>query len=50
MKVVASGGEEYEVRAGDVFKIGAGHDAWVIGDEPLVAVDFQGLADYAKPR
>jgi len=43
-------GDEHSVKAGDVVKIGAGHDAWVVGDEPLVAVDFQGLADYAKPK
>ena len=27
-----------------------GHDAWVVGDEPWVTVDFsQAMADYAKP-
>jgi hypothetical protein len=26
----------------------AGHDAWVVGNEPVVVVDFQGLRDYAK--
>jgi hypothetical protein len=25
-----------------------GHDAWVVGNEPVVVVDFQGMADYAK--
>jgi len=25
-----------------------GHDAWVVGNEPVVVVDFQGLTDYAK--
>jgi hypothetical protein len=25
-----------------------GHDAWVIGTEPAVVVDFQGMLDYAK--
>jgi hypothetical protein len=24
------------------------HDAWVVGDEPAVVVDFQGMLDYAK--
>jgi hypothetical protein len=27
-----------------------GHDAWVVGNEPVVVVDFQGMADYAKPK
>jgi len=26
-----------------------GHDAWVVGDEPAVFVEFQGAANYAKP-
>ena len=25
-----------------------GHDAWVVGNEDVVVVDFQGMADYAK--
>ena len=27
----------------------AGHDGWVVGDEPAVLVDFFGATDYAKP-
>jgi hypothetical protein len=30
-------------------EIPSGHDAWVIGDEPVVAIDFRGGAIYAKP-
>ena len=50
MTLKTENGEEYTVKAGDVLKIGAGHDAWVVGNEPVVAVDFQGLADYAKAK
>jgi quercetin dioxygenase-like cupin family protein len=50
MTLKTESGEEHTVKAGDVLKIGAGHDAWVVGSEPVVAVDFQGLADYAKPK
>jgi hypothetical protein len=25
-----------------------GHDAWTVGDEPCVLLDFGGLKDYAK--
>ena len=32
-------GTELEARAGDVYLIPAGHDAWVVGDEPCVALD-----------
>jgi hypothetical protein len=28
----------------------SGHDAWVVGDEPCVVIDWQGFADHAKPR
>ena len=41
-------GDETEISAGDFFAIPAGHDAWVVGDEPCVMVDWQGMADYAK--
>jgi predicted RNA-binding protein with PIN domain/quercetin dioxygenase-like cupin family protein len=40
MGVRASDGTEVEVAAGDVFFVGPGHDAWVVGDEPCVALDF----------
>jgi hypothetical protein len=41
-------GTEYECKPGDVSLLPSGHDAWVVGDEPVVVVDFQGLHDYAK--
>ncbi|MCA1704185.1 MAG: cupin, partial [Actinobacteria bacterium] len=25
-----------------------GHDAWTVGDEACVVIDWQGFADYAK--
>jgi quercetin dioxygenase-like cupin family protein len=43
-------GTEVELKPGDAFIVGAGHDAWVVGDEPCVSLDFSGLADFAKPR
>lgn len=39
-----------ECKAGDVSLLPTGHDAWVVGDEPVVVVDFQGLVDYAKGK
>jgi len=41
-------GTELVYRAGDVGLIPAGHDGWVIGDEPVVMIDFQGMIDYAR--
>lgn len=34
-------GYEYEVGSGDFFEVGPNHDAWVVGDEPCVALDFE---------
>ena len=48
LKVVMDDGTEKELRAGDVSLLPSGHDAWVVGNESVVVVDFQGMADYAK--
>ncbi len=39
---------EGEATAGDVSRIAPGHDAWDVGDDPAVFVEFQGAANYAK--
>ena len=41
-------GTEKTSKAGDVLNIPPGHDAWVVGNEPVVILDFQGMVDYAK--
>jgi len=48
MKVVMDDGTEKEIGAGDAAEIPPGHDAWVIGNEPCVAIDFAGGKVYAK--
>jgi quercetin dioxygenase-like cupin family protein len=48
MKVVMDDGEEMEYGPGDFAVMAPGHDAWVVGDEPCVVIDWQGYADYAK--
>jgi quercetin dioxygenase-like cupin family protein len=49
MKVAMSDGSgEGELGPGDIAAIEPGHDAWVVGDEPCVAVDFGGYARYAE--
>ncbi|MGP3926563.1 cupin domain-containing protein [Streptomyces sp. 8N616] len=52
MRVRMDDGQESEVGPGDVFVASPGHDAWVVGDEPVVAYDFAGqtATEYAKPR
>lgn len=49
MKVVMNDGEEMEYGPGDFATMAPGHDAWILGDEPCVVIDWQGFADYAKP-
>ncbi len=41
-------GTEVLCRPGDVSLLPPGHDAWVVGDEPVVLVDFQGMVEYAR--
>jgi hypothetical protein len=48
LRVVMDDGKEFDCQAGDVSHLPAGHDAWVVGNEPVVLVDFQGMLDYAR--
>ncbi len=41
-------GAELEIAPGDVFEIPPGHDAWVVGDEPWVSVDFESMRTYGR--
>ena len=49
IRIAMDDGSEFDCKAGDVSLLPVGHDAWVVGDEPVVVVDFQGMVDYAKP-
>ena len=35
-------------RPGDVTSLPSGHDAWVVGDEPVAVVDWFGASHYAE--
>jgi hypothetical protein len=41
-------GTEYVAGPGDVTSLPSGHDAWVIGNEAVVVVDWYGASNYAK--
>jgi hypothetical protein len=41
-------GTEFVAEPGDVTSLPRGHDAWVLGDEPVVVVDWFGASEYAK--
>jgi hypothetical protein len=48
MRIRTDDGAEDEVGPGDFFRVAPGHDAWVIGNEACVMVDFGGYEQYAK--
>src|SRR5271154_2348050 len=41
-------GTEFIAGPGAVAPLPSGHDAWVVGDEPVVTVDWFGAGNYAK--
>jgi class 3 adenylate cyclase len=41
-------GTELEIGPGDVFELPPGHDAWVVGPEPWVSVDFAAMRNYGR--
>jgi hypothetical protein len=41
-------GTELVAEPGDVTSLPSGHDAWVVGDEPVVVVDWYGATNYAR--
>ncbi len=41
-------GTEFIAGPGDVTSLPSGHDAWVVGNEPVVVVDWFGASNYAK--
>ncbi len=42
-------GTSFEIGAGMVFDIPAGHDGWVIGDEPWETYDVAGMRSFGRP-
>ncbi|MBP9131050.1 MAG: hypothetical protein KBF50_12320 [Steroidobacteraceae bacterium] len=43
-------GTEIVAGPGGITSLPSGHDAWVVGDEPAVVVDWFGASNYAKTR
>jgi hypothetical protein len=41
-------GTELVAGPGDVTALPSGHDAWVIGDEPVIVIDWFGASNYGK--
>ena len=50
LHVVTDDGIEKDVKAGEILRIEPGYNAWVVGNEPVITIDFQGLVDYGVSR
>lgn len=48
LHVVHTDGTEGDAGPGDAYVIEPGHDAWVVGDEAVVAFEFESAESYAK--
>ena len=48
IRVKMADGEEFDLGPGSVSALSQGHDAWVIGNEPVIGVDWAGASNYAK--
>src|SRR4051794_10059982 len=48
LRIQMADGVELEFHPGDVLEIPPGHDAWVVGDERVVTVDFEAMRGFAK--
>lgn len=50
LRVQMSDGIELELGPREVFEIPPGHDAWVLGDEAFVTIDFEAMRGFARPQ
>jgi hypothetical protein len=47
-KVILDDGSEAESGLGEALGIPSGHDAWVVGDEPVVCLEYLGANNLAR--
>jgi len=48
LHICMADGTEFDAEPGQVTALPVGHDAWVVGDEPVVVIDWAGASNYAK--
>ena len=48
LRIEMADGTQFDAVPGQVTALPSGHDAWVVGDEPVVVVDWWGASNYAK--
>jgi class 3 adenylate cyclase len=47
MHIAMDDGASLDISGGSAFEIPSGHDAWVVGDEPWIAISWNSLRSYA---
>ncbi len=50
MRVVDAAGIQTEIGVGEAHDIPPGHDAWIVGDDTFVGLEFRSAREYAKPK
>lgn len=50
IQIILSDGTERAIEPGEVYDVPPGHDAFVLGDQPAVAIEFRHGAAWARPR
>jgi len=48
LRIQMADGTEFDAHPGDVTSLPSGHDAWVVGDDEVVVIDWFGASEYAK--
>ena len=48
LHILMTDGTEFEAGPGEITVLPSGHDAWVVGDEPVVIIDWHGVSHYAQ--
>ena len=50
MTVLLADGTTHELTAGSAYNIPPEHDAWVVGNDPVVAIEWKGMSEWLQPR
>ena len=50
MRVLMDDGQQLDILPESVYEIPSGHDAWVVGDEPWVTVEWTSARSFGVPR
>ena len=50
MHIMTAEGAQRIIGPGEAYDIPPGHDAWVVGDEPAISIEFQGVRGWGRPK